>query len=72
MLLCDLSDRWGNLNFYLVPLNTQYKLVGFIKQDERLKFLSKLDLGKIQSQEIIDKIEDMKEFLSKKTKIKKR
>ena len=56
-----------SLNLQYIPLNTAYKLIGFLKLDQRLDILNRVDLSSLtENEEIVDKIEGMKLSLRKK------
>jgi len=68
IIACDTSSPTFSIHYFIYK--TPMKTVGFIKNDERLDILSKIDINYLsdEEQDIIDKIEDAKTSLTKKRK----
>lgn len=68
IIACDSSSPNYEIHYFIYK--TPMKTIGFVKNDERLEILNKIDISYLSDEEqvIIDKIEDAKTSLTKKRK----
>jgi len=65
IVLCDYSNK-KNLKIYFLPTNANYKLMGFIKNDERVDILNRLDFSSLEDNDpALEKIKGMQLYLKK-------